>query len=117
MNNDELRRAIEQNLDGDLLNIFREYYQTIPNAVQDGRKFILYWKAVQMLKKLDGNIDYDDLNRPIALHIINLQTDDILHLEDQSAHELGEIISWFDCVDMSAHGETLTLQLGMEIYS
>lgn len=117
MNNEELRHAIEQNLDGDLLNIFREYYQTIPNAVQDGKKFILYWKAVQKLKKLGGNLDCDDLNRPIELHIINFQTDDILHLEDESAHELGEIISWFDCVDMSAHGETFTLQLGMEIYS
>lgn len=117
MNEKELRHAIETHLEGDLLNIFREYYQTIPNAVQDGKKFILYWKAVQKLKKLGGDLDYDDLNRPIELHIINFQTDDILHLEDESAHELGEIISWFDCVDMSAHGETFTLQLGMEIYS
>lgn len=117
MTPEQTRRAIEENLGGELLNIFREYYREIPNAVQDAKKFVLYWKALQFLKTLEGEIDCDDLNKPIELHIINFSTDDILHLEDENARTLGEIISWFDCVDLSAHGETVTLQLGMEIYS
>lgn len=117
MKSEDTRRAIEENLDGELLNIFREYYEEIPNAVQDAKKFVQYWKAVQFMKKLEGELMFDNLNDPISLHIINFSTDDVFHVENELAHELGNIISWFDCVDISACGETTTIQLGMEIYS
>lgn len=117
MEHEQIRRTIEENLGGELLNIFREYYEEIPNAVQDAKKFVLYWKALQFIKTLEGELMFDNVNEPISLHIINFSTDDILHLEDENAKTLGEIISWFDCVDLSAHRETVTLQLGMEIYS
>ena len=117
MTPEETRRAIEENLGGELLNIFREYYEEIPNAVQDAKKFVQYWKALQFLKTLKGELMFDDLNEPIKLHIINFSTDDVLHIEGGTVVELGNIISWFDCIDISAFGETTTIQLGMEIYS
>lgn len=117
MTPEETKRAIEENLDGDLLNIFREYYEEIPNAVQDAKKFVQYWKTVQFFKKLNGDLMYDDLNKAISLHIINFSTNGVFHVENEVAHELGNIFSWFDCIDISAHRETTTIQLGMEIYS